>query len=246
MHGRTWEGKEELLEAVVVLCKAGKGSAVSLEPFAWAEAPATATGKNEGISRGLKRTRSEEFRGDGRQNETEAEEDDEEGSTSAGEGDDKTRGAVAPGVDEGGTDDFGESVGTVVDVSGESSQVTVGGTAQTTAETGQRGLEDEGSADGGDAKNEDGTEASFLYQDKLGFAEGGAGVDDGAGATTNGGAVAAAAIPPVATETVERKAQASSIITGEGKGEQTPLDEEDDSAISFGEVTGLMLAQLNR
>ncbi|CAN0065369.1 unnamed protein product, partial [Hapterophycus canaliculatus] len=30
--GRTWEGKEELLEAVVALCAASKGSAVTLEP----------------------------------------------------------------------------------------------------------------------------------------------------------------------------------------------------------------------
>lgn len=241
MHGRTWEGKEELLEAVVALCKAGKGSAISLEPFAWAEAPASTTGNSEGASRGLKRTRSEEIIGDGPQDETEAE-DDGEGSTVVGEEDDKTPGAVAPDVSGGSTNDLGGSVGTA----GEISRATAGGTAQTRAETGQRGSEDEGSADGDDAKNEDGTEAAFLYQNKLGFVEGGTAVDDGVDATTSGAAVAAATLPPAATGIAERKPQTSSTASGEGKGGQAPLDDEDDSAIPFGEVVGLMLPQLNR
>ncbi|CAN0382024.1 unnamed protein product [Ectocarpus sp. 12 AP-2014] len=54
--GRTWEGKEELLEAVVALCAASKGSAITLEPFVWGGEG----GGGEASSRGVKRNRTGE------------------------------------------------------------------------------------------------------------------------------------------------------------------------------------------
>ncbi|CAM9349634.1 unnamed protein product [Ectocarpus fasciculatus] len=57
--GRTWEGKEELLEAVVALCAAGKGSAITLEPFVWGGEGGG--GGGEASSRGVKRNRTSEL-----------------------------------------------------------------------------------------------------------------------------------------------------------------------------------------
>lgn len=58
--GRTWEGKEELLEAVVALCAAGKGSAITLEPFVWGGEGGGGGGGGETSSRGVKRNRTSE------------------------------------------------------------------------------------------------------------------------------------------------------------------------------------------
>lgn len=86
--GRTWEGKEELLEAAVALCAAGKGSAVTIEPFVWVESGA-AGGYS---SRGVKRSRSSEQLGGEEQLEEEEEEEEDEEEEGGRE---QEKGAVA-------------------------------------------------------------------------------------------------------------------------------------------------------
>lgn len=223
--GRTWEGKEELLEAVVALCKAGKGSAVSLEPFMWGEPAFAATSSGDG-SRGLKRGRNEEMIGNG-QDETEAEEDEEEhdeGEDRAiGEGGEPSSGILVS--DAGDAADSGEGVGATVNVADVSAAE---GAVRTAAETGPTGSEED---DG--AASADGIEAAFLYQDKLGYVEDGTVVDPGA-------SVGASVVAE------EGSVQSNSQVSSASSLGHTRPEEEDDWVVPFGEVAALMLTQLNR
>lgn len=95
--GRTWEGKEELLEAVTALCAAGKSSAVTLEPFVWGGDEATDGGLPSSCSsRGVKRSRSSEPLGhEDEEEEDEDEQEEEEGEESASAGISQEDGASA-------------------------------------------------------------------------------------------------------------------------------------------------------
>lgn len=144
--GRTWEGKDELLEAVVALCAAGKGSAVTLEPFVWSGVEETGGGGGgEGsggpassASRGVKRARSSEpldTEDEGQGDEGE-EEEEEEASESMQQAD----GAGASGT-----------------------SASAGPGAQSSGGDGDNDSSDDNDAAG---KSSDGT--AFEYQDKLG------------------------------------------------------------------------------
>lgn len=232
--GRTWEGKEELLEAVVVLCKAGKGSAVSLEPFVWGEAASGEAGVegSGGGSRGLKRGRSEELLGDV-QDETEAEEEEDEEEEAALGEEKPAPGVGAPDKGNNGT----ESARRAISVVSESAAAGEGNDSDSAGAKKAPGVgtpgSDEGSADDG-TPNADGTEADFVYQDKLGFAENGAAIDS----TGSGRA-------PVVAAVASSVKQGPRVAATSGE-ERTPLHEEDDSAVPFGDVVALMLAQLQR
>lgn len=83
--GRTWEGKEELLEAVVALCAASKGSAVTLDPFVWGGGGDAEGGPpSSPSSRGVKRSRSSDPLMGEEEEEEEGEEEDQKGDASRG------------------------------------------------------------------------------------------------------------------------------------------------------------------
>ncbi|CAM9494930.1 unnamed protein product [Scytosiphon promiscuus] len=222
--GRTWEGKEELLEAVVALCAASKGSAVTLEPFVWGGGGGDdeEEGEEEGgtrsfpSSRGVKRNRSSEPLG--REEDVEEEEqEEEEGGGGEDEGE-KPRGVS--------TED-GPAVAAADAPVG--AKDTAGGDGGGSGSDGNEATNDAGGEDG----------AGFEYQDKLGSLD-----NDAEGAAAAEGAASGMAAQ---TQGDERRAAAG----GEApkatlEAGLASLDVEDDSPIGFGEVATLMLSQLRR
>lgn len=216
--GRTWEGKEELLEAVTALCAAGKSSAVTLEPFVWGGEEATGdddSGGGEGgglpssgSARGVKRSRSSEPL----EHEEEGDEDDEE---------EEEEGASANINQEDGP----------------------GASGTTTDSTGAKGGEgDNGSAsDDTDARDSvDGADCpAFEYEDKLG---------DVVEAQVPVPAPAPAEAAQLASVQTPHDPQASGELRKDAALEAgfASLDMEGDSPIPFGEVVTLMLSQLRR
>lgn len=257
-RGRTWEGKEELLEALVSICAAGKGSAVTVEPFLWGE-PGGGGGGGDLCSRGVKRNwRSEPLGGEGEEEEVEAEggEEEEEG----GEGDGADEGAEAEeqarGVSasvEGASNDAsvpakvspcvnggGENGAAAAAAAKESNQLVSGLTAGSL----------EGSAVGNDEDSADGAEAAFLYEDKVGDLDNATPGEAGAGADS--GSPAPTAVAAVVAVGKNQQLTAGSRVTAEPRNdpvaESVPasLDVGDDSPVPFGDVVSLMLAQLRR
>lgn len=216
--GRTWEGKEELLEAVTALCAAGKGYAVTLEPFVWGVEDVTGAGGDSGgegggppsscSSRGVKRSRSSEPLG----HEDEEEEDEDED----GEEEEEERGASASLNREGGA---GAS----------------GAASETAGAKGSEG--GDGASDDNDpTDNVDGADGpAFEYEDKLG---------DIVDAPVPAPAEAAL----LASVQTSHDSQASGEPRKDTALEAglASLDMEDDSPIPFGEVVTLMLSQLRR
>jgi len=116
--GRTWEGKDELLEAVVALCAAGKGPAITLEPFVWSGREETGggggaegggggggSGPASSGSRGVKRTRSSEPLGTGDDEQAEEEDDEADGAGASGTSASAGAGAKGSGGDDDSSDD---------------------------------------------------------------------------------------------------------------------------------------------
>ncbi len=143
--GRTWEGKDELLEAVVALCAAGKGSAVTPEPFVWSGEEESGGGGGEGsggpaspASRGVKRARSSEPLGAEDEEQGNKEEDEEENEESASV--QQADGAGASGTS----------------------------TSTGTGAQGGGGDGNDDSSDDNDAAGKSSDGAAFEYQDKLG------------------------------------------------------------------------------
>lgn len=225
LPGRTWEGKEELLEAAVALCAAGKGSAVTLEPFFWGSTDGSGGDRGGGgdasssASRGVKRSRSSEPLGH-----TEDEEEEEEQEVGEEDEEEGEKGSNAPQED-------GGSAGP--------------GAPGMTASAGSKGSRGDGdvtsgSDDNGAADNGGGAEGSaFEYHDKLGD------LDESA---------AAPATPPAGVSVHGQDSQqpAGSGAGVEPRKDAAleeglaSLDMEDDSPIPFGEVVTLMLSQLRR
>lgn len=221
LPGRTWEGKEELLEAVVALCAASKGSAVTLEPFFWggADEPSGDRGGGSGTpssstSRGVKRSRSSDPLGSTEVEVEQEEEEEEEG-----------RGEAANVQQEGGA---GASAGAP-------------GTAASAGSKGSVGGDGSGSDDNDGAANDDGGEEAspFEYQDKIGDLDGTALPPAAAvaGVSVHGQASQQAAGSGPSEEPRKDAALEEGLAS---------LDVEDDSPIPFGEVVALMLAQLRR
>eukprot|EP00752_Nemacystus_decipiens_P016287 g14566.t1 len=227
--GRTWEGKEELLEAVVALCAAGRGSAVALEPFFWGGAGESGGGDtslSSSASRGVKRSRSsdplgsveieeevEEVEGEETEEENgEAVNPQQEGDVAAGVGADACAAGTTAAGSNGGGDDGGGGEGSASDDN-----------------------------DNGAAADDGGEEGSaFEYEDKLGDLDGTAAAK--AAATAAGVKLQGQASPQPAGPGARGEPRKDSALE-EGL---ASLDMEDDSPIPFGEVVTLMLSQLRR
>lgn len=217
--GRTWEGKEELLEAVVALCAAGKGYAVALEPFFWGDGDAPGGGVGGGGlssssgSRGVKRTRSSDPVGSAGEEEVEEEEEQEE----------QEEAASAP-------------------------QVGSDGAPGTTASMGSKGSgggDRSASDDDGAVHDAGGTEeeSAFEYEDKLGD------LDTAASASASGAAAPAAGLSVRAQHNQQSVGSAASGEPRKDAALEdglASLEVEDDTPIPFGEVVALMLSQLRR
>lgn len=230
IHGRTWEGKEELLEAVVALCAAGKGSAVTIEPFIWGESSSGAAGRGVfSSSRGVKRNRISEPLQGGEEKKADADETEAEGGEQEDEDDEEESVAV-------------NQVGSVSD----------GGRGKKTAaakqpEEGPAAHSEEGSAaEDEDADSADGKEDAFEYEDKLGD------LDDADSTGTLPG-IDGDSLSLIISGQENNKEEASGLLPhNEPKKdslletEMASLDMEDDSPVAFGDVVALMLAQLKR
>lgn len=218
MPGRTWEGKEELLEAVVALCASGKGSAISLEPFVWGES-ATAS-----VSRGVKRGRSDPLEGE------------EEDETEDG-GEEDGGGESSPGLTAGArrTTDSGEgTAAAATNVPRDSGD----GSIEAVPAVGAADIAPAGSEDSSvdDDTNTDGTKAGFQYEDKLGDLE----RDSGSICASDGGSSAVDSVRQTSSTGGDPRSDEAL------QQDTAMLDGEDDSPVPFGDVVALMLAQLTR
>lgn len=218
--GRTWEGKEELLEAVVALCAAGKGSAVTLEPFFWGNADDSGGGGGGGggissssSSRGVKRSRSSDPLGN-----TEDEEEEEEIEVEVEEEEEEEDDDEAANVQQ---------------------QQGVDGAPGTTASAGSKGAggddcsasDDNGAVD--DAGRAEGS--AFEYEDKLG--------DLDEAATAGVSVQAQPGQQPVGSGAGGEPRKDAALEEGLAS---LDMEEGDDSPIPFGEVVTLLLSQLRR
>lgn len=248
-HGRTWEGKEELLEAMVSLCAAGKGSAVTVEPFLWGEHGAGGAGgggyggDDGGVglcSRGVKRNwRSEPLGGE---EEELGEEEEEDRGVGEGLADTEAEGQM-------------QGVSAVVEGASDASMPTKaspgvrdGGGNGADATEAKRSVVGpagslEGSAAGDDEDSANGAEAAFEYEDKIGDL--GNTAQGQAGAGTDSGS-------PAAVVGKDQQLSARSRTNAEARKDavietvSASLDVGDDSPVSFGDVVSLMLSQLRR
>lgn len=240
-RGRTWEGKEELLEALVSICTAGKGSAVTVEPFLWSEPPGAGDGSGGGsdlCSRGVKRNwRSEPLGGEEGEEEEEEEEEGNGGGDELAQAEEQAQGAS--GVVEGGSDDASVPAKAPGNGAAAESNQSVAGLATSL----------EGSAAGNDEDSADGVEAAFQYEDKIGDLDNASLEEADARADSGSATTAVAAVVVVGKD---QQLPAGSRVTAEPRtdsvGELVPasLDVGDDLPVPFGDVVSLMLAQLRR
>lgn len=223
--GRTWDGKEELLEAVVALCASSKGSAVTMAPFVWGESGAVVGF----CARGVKRNRSSEPLMEevaAAEIAAAAEEDDEQENENA---------VTGP--------DHGTVVSASVGISGDRGKVDT--ESKKKQKAGPTGTE-EGEADDDDADNADGAESPCHYEDKVGD------LKDADPAMSGAAENDASSTAPMSAQHHQQQRALGGMASGEPRNEpvletgMASLDMEDDSPVPFGEVVAVMLAALRR
>lgn len=251
--GRTWEGKEELLEAVVALCVAGKGSAVTLEPFVWGEPvsdqseqpTASAVSDANVSSRGVKRNWESEPR------EEDQDTDDTRGrkvaSPVAGEDDNNED-------EQDDNDDVEDAEGQVEEDApppiAEGTPVAHGGGSKASMPRSKEGGGESAGDEEDDSKNADGTEAAFQYEDRLGDLDDQKTADsETAGEYPQGdpdGDVPDGFHGDSSTVTMSMQTYHDTRTDAVLESGMASLDMEEDLAVPFGEIAALMLAQLRR
>lgn len=230
--GRVWEGKEELLQAVVALCAASKGHGVSIEPLVWGQSGAVHGGLG---AREVKRSRIDPAEAD----EENDEENDEE----------------LQGTEQGGSIDLGMSSASSAMTRTEGASEPVGETSERREPSEKDVHRKEGDflEDAAEA-GADGTELAFRYEDKVGdfqitsnAADGMSGQERSVGNEAEDGGEGSNGVQHDTQHLrVSRTWRKDSGGNAEIEEAMQALENEDDSPVPFGEVVALILPQLKR